>query len=66
MAKRRPSGDGMVRKRDDGRWEGRIVVGHKKNGNPIHRYVLGRTQKELMKKLHDHIEMYRDADLTED
>ncbi len=66
MAKRRPSGDGMVRKRDDGRWEGRIVVGHKKNGDPIHRYVLGRTQKELMQKLYDHIEMYRDADLTED
>ena len=34
MAKRRPSGDGMVRKREDGRWEGRIVVGHKKNGTP--------------------------------
>ena len=33
MAKRRPSGDGMVRKRDDGRWEGRIVVGHKENGD---------------------------------
>ena len=32
MAKRRPSGDGMVRKREDGRWEGRIVVGHKENG----------------------------------
>ena len=32
MAKRRPAGDGMVRKREDGRWEGRIVVGHKKNG----------------------------------
>ena len=29
MAKRRPSGDGMVRKREDGRWEGRIVIGHK-------------------------------------
>ena len=28
MSKRRPSGDGMVRKREDGRWEGRIVVGH--------------------------------------
>ena len=27
MAKRRPAGDGMVRKRDDGRWEGRIVIG---------------------------------------
>ena len=57
---------GMVRKRDDGRWEGRIVVGHKKNGDPIHRYVLTRTQKELTEKLHDCIEMYRDADLTED
>ena len=33
MAKRRPSGDGMVRKREDGRWEGRIVVGHKENGD---------------------------------
>ena len=35
MAKRRPSGDGMVRKREDGRWEGRIVVGHKENGDSI-------------------------------
>ena len=66
MAKRRPSGDGMVRKRSDGRWEGRIVVGHKKNGDPIHRYVLAKTQRELTEKLHDCIEMYRDADLTED
>ena len=66
MAKRRPSGDGMVRKRDDGRWEGRIVVGHKKNGEPIYRYVLAKTQAELTQKLHDKIEMYRDADLSED
>ncbi len=35
MGKRRPSGDGMVRKREDGRWEGRIVVGHKGNGDSI-------------------------------
>ena len=32
MSKRRPSGDGMVRKKEDGRWEGRIVIGHKENG----------------------------------
>ena len=63
MTKRRPSGDGMVRKREDGRWEGRIVVGHKSNGNPIYRYVLAKTQAELTQKLHDKIEMYRDADL---
>ena len=66
MAKRRPSGDGMVRKRDDGRWEGRIVVGHKNNGNPIYRYVLAKTQAELTQKLHDKIEMYHGADLSED
>ena len=66
MAKRRPSGDGMVRKRNDGRWEGRIVVGHKNNGNSIYRYVLAKTQAELTQKLHDMIETYRDADLSEE
>ena len=53
MAKRRPSGDGMVRrKKEDGRWEGRIVVGHKENGESIFRYVYGKTQKELLEKLY--------------
>lgn len=66
MAKRRPSGDGMVRKREDGRWEGRIVVGHKDNGESIFRYVSARTQKELLQKLHKNIEEYRDVDLCED
>ena len=41
----------MVRKREDGRWEGRIVVGHKQNGEPIFRYVLAKNQKELLDKL---------------
>ena len=66
MAKRRPSGDGMVRRRDDGRWEGRIVIGHKKNGVPIFHHDYANTQKELMDKLHMSIERYRDVELTED
>lgn len=66
MAKRRPSGDGMVRKRNDGRWEGRIVVGHKENGDPIFHYVLAPTQKALLAKLHQNIETFRDVELTED
>ena len=53
MAKRRPSGDGMVRKREDGRWEGRIVVGHKENGDPIFHYMSAKTQKALLEKLHN-------------
>ena len=66
MAKRRPSGDGMVRKREDGRWEGRIVVGHKKNGTPIFQHAYACTQKELTEKLHQNIERYQDVELTED
>ena len=66
MAKRRPSGDGMVRKREDGRWEGRIVVGHKQNGEPIFGYVLAKTQKELLDKLHRDMEGFQDMELTED
>ena len=66
MAKRRPSGDGMVRKREDGRWEGRIVIGHKDSGEPIFRYVSAKTQKDLLKKLHQNIEEYRDVNLCED
>ena len=60
MAKRRPSGDGMVRKREDGRWEGRIVVGHKKNGTPIFQHTYAHTQKGLTEKLHQNIERYQE------
>lgn len=65
MAKRRPSGDGMVRKRDDGRWEGRIVIGHKDNGDSIFRYIYADTQKELTAKLRQNIDTYQGVDLTE-
>ena len=66
MAKRRPSGDGMVRKREDGRWEGRIVVGHKDNGDSIFHYVSAKTQKALLEKLHKSIDEYDGAELMED
>ena len=66
MGKRRPSGDGMVRKRNDSRWEGRIVIGHKENGLPIYKSVLSKSQKELTAKLNQLKEVYKGADLTED
>ncbi len=66
MAKRRANGEGNVRKRDDGRWEGRIVVGHRENGTPLFRYIHAKTQKELLDMLHRELELYRDVDLTED
>ena len=66
MAKRRPSGDGMVRKREDGRWEGRIVVGHKENGASIFRYIYADSQKELTAKLRQNINAYQGVNLTEE
>mgnify|MGYP004507730971 CR=1 FL=1 len=65
IARKRPDGDGLVRKRKDGRWEGRIVIGHKEDGTPIYKSVFAKTQKELMPKLHGAIDCYRDADLSE-
>ena len=65
-SRRRPQGDGMVRKRDDGRWEGRIVIGHKKNGAPMYKSVFGNTQKSTLNQLHQLIDLYRDVDLTEE
>ena len=65
MATKRPDGDGLVRKRSDGRWEGRIIVGHKEDGKPIFRSVFAKTQKELMDKLHRSIETFRGVELTE-
>lgn len=66
MTKRRASGDGMVRKRENGHWEGRIVVGHKRNGEPIFRSVYACKQKELLDKLHREIAAYDGVELTED
>ena len=66
MGKRRPSGDGMVRKRDDGRWEGRIVIGHKENGDPIFRYLSAGSQKALVERLNRERNIYQGVDLTED
>ena len=48
MANKRPDGDGLVRKRSDGRWEGRIVVGHKEDGKPIYRSVFAKTLSGIL------------------
>ena len=63
--RKRPDGDGLIRKREDGRWEGRIVIGHKEDGSPIFKSVFAKTQKELVPKLHEAIDACRGMELTE-
>ena len=57
MAKRRANGEGSIRKRKDGRWEGRYTVGRDPvTGKAIYKNVLGKTQSEVKEKLKSAIE----------
>ncbi len=51
MAKRRKHGDGSVRLRNDGRWEGRVVIGYDEKGLPKTKNVLAKTKTECVAKL---------------
>ena len=52
MAKRRSNGEGNIRKRKDGRWEGRYTAGHDPaTGKQVFKNVLGKTQAEVKEKL---------------
>lgn len=57
MAKKRANGEGSIRKRKDGRWEGRYTAGRDSaTGKPIYKNVLGKTQAEVKAKLSQAIE----------
>ena len=51
MAKRRKKGEGSVRQRKDGRWEGRVVIGYDEKGLPKTKNVLAKTKRECQEKL---------------
>ena len=52
MSKKHANGEGSLRKRKDGRWEGRYTAGNDPaTGKPIHKSVLAKTQSEAKEKL---------------
>ena len=51
MARKRKSGEGTVRLRKDGRWEGRFVIGYDDRGYPKTKNVLAKTKRECLEKL---------------
>lgn len=61
---RRANGEGNIRKRKDGRWEGRYVAGHDANGKEIRKKVLGKTQAEVKDKLRKAIEEAKYLDVA--
>ena len=65
MAKRRSNGEGNIRKRKDGRWEGRYTAGHDpETGKQIFKNVLGKTQAEVKEKLKRALEECKKIDIT--
>ena len=51
MGRKRKSGEGTVRLRKDGRWEGRVVIGYDDKGLPRTKNVLAKTKGECVEKL---------------
>ena len=51
MARKRKNGEGTVRLRKDGRWEGRVVIGYDDQGYPKTKNVLAKTKSECAEKL---------------
>ncbi|MBD5153435.1 MAG: site-specific integrase [Oscillibacter sp.] len=51
MGRKRKSGEGTVRLRTDGRWEGRVVIGYDDKGLPKTKNVLAKTKGECVEKL---------------
>ena len=65
MAKKRANGEGNIRKRKDGRWEGRYTVGHDpETGKAIIKNVLGKTQAECKAKLSAALESVKGIDVS--
>ena len=65
MAKRRANGEGNIRKRKDGRWEGRYTAGRNPStGKVIYKNVLGKTQAEVKEKLKKAIEETKGLDIA--
>ena len=65
MAKKRANGEGSIRKRKDGRWEGRYTAGHDpETGKAIYKNVLGKTQTEVKEKLKQAIGETQALDIT--
>ena len=65
MAKKRANGEGSIRKRKDGRWEGRYTAGHDPGtGKTIYKNVLGKTQGEVKEKLKKAIADSQQLDVT--
>ncbi len=63
MAKRRANGEGSIRKRPDGRWEGRYTAGNDpETGKTVYKNVLGKTQAEVKAKLKQAIQENAEVD----
>ena len=53
MSKKRSHGEGTIRQRDGGRWEGTLMIGYQSDGRRKYKTFYGRTQQEVKKKMRE-------------
>ena len=53
MSKKRKQGEGTLRKRTDGRWEARVVIGYNDKGFPITKSVTATEKEKCLQKLEE-------------
>ena len=57
MPKKRANGEGSIRKRNNGTWEARVMIGYSPDtGKPIRKSIYAKTQKEARNKLKELLE----------
>lgn len=59
-AKRRENNQGSIRKRPDGRWEARFIIGYEADGTPKRRSVYAASKSEVKAKLKEVLQQVED------
>lgn len=54
MANKRDNGSGTIYQRPNGSWQARIYIGKKEDGTPKFKYITGKTQAEVKRKIKEY------------
>ena len=54
MAKKRSHGEGTIRQRDGGRWEGTLMIGYQSDGRRKYKTFYGKTQSEVKRMMREY------------
>ena len=65
MARKRGNGEGNIRQRSDGTWEGRYVAGYKADGTLDRKSIYGKRREDVQKRLQEIVRSIDSGDYVE-